>query len=315
MINQSNKKFKLSASRVKIYEGCSALYSYKYFKKIPDETNTGAKIGSIAHLIFELLLKARHKKRFNEAVVLGINSSKVLSRFCRKQLAAVDILTEDNFYLLSDMIGLGLSLDYFADGGRLLDPELEFDQDFGGFRVIGYIDRAILYDKIVKIQDYKTGKKKFKGDDEEANLQAMIYSLVARRLWPNHSPKVEFIFLRFPKNPIMEVSFSDTELDGLKYYLSDIQNKLVNFSDKDLLSNVAKDTDRKWMCFAGKTWKCPYLGKFDYYVLLDKEGKVVVSSKNQDELLKKKDNNMTLEKRTHDGCAAHKNNERVDWFD
>lgn len=310
-----NKKFKLSASRVKTYESCSALYYYKYFKKIPDETNTGAKIGSIAHLIFELLLKPRHRKRFDEVALLGTIGSKVLSRFCRKQLKKVDILTEDNVILLSDMVNLGLSLDYFAEGGQLLEPELEFDHDFGGFRVIGYIDRAILYDKIVKIQDYKTGKKKFKGDDEEANLQAMIYSLAARRLWPNHTPKVEFIFLRFGKDPIMEANFTDEDLDGLKYYLTEIQSKLENFTDKDLLSNVAKDTDRRWMCFAGKTWKCPYLNEFDYYVLLDKDGKVVVSSKNENDLLNKKAENMIIEKRNHAGCAAHKYNEKIDWFD
>ena len=40
----------------------------KYHLNLPDKTNSGALRGSLCHLIFELLLKPRHKKHY-EAII------------------------------------------------------------------------------------------------------------------------------------------------------------------------------------------------------------------------------------------------------
>ena len=315
---KDTSRVRLSASRIKTYENCSLLYAYKYKEKIPDESNTGAKIGSITHSVFELLLNPRHRDIYNSVLSLGVRSNKSLLKFCNKKLEELNIAGDENFDLLSGFVELGLSLDFLSAGGELLPPELEFDEDFGAFRVYGLIDRVTIYkDKgIVKIQDYKTSKKKFSADDTESNLQAMIYSLVARRKWPDLKPSLEFIFLRFPKDPYIKLEFSDSELGGLKYYLSDMSEKLSKFDiKKDKLSNpAANKSGLEWMCRAGKTWRCPYYSRFDYYVLLDKDGKIVLSSKELKVAEKSKKEDQRIEKRTHNGCEAHAR-EKIDWFD
>ena len=56
------KKIKLSASKIKTLDNCSWLYHSKYILKVPDISNDGASRGTIVHLIFEVLIKPRHRK-------------------------------------------------------------------------------------------------------------------------------------------------------------------------------------------------------------------------------------------------------------
>ena len=55
----------LSASKIKTFESCSWKYWCNYHLKLPQENNDGARRGTVCHLIFELLVKPRHKKHFD----------------------------------------------------------------------------------------------------------------------------------------------------------------------------------------------------------------------------------------------------------
>ena len=48
------------------------------------------------------------------------------------------------------------------------------------------MDKPIHYKKKLKIVDYKSSKYKFRGEELTSNIQAMAYSLAAKKIWPNH---------------------------------------------------------------------------------------------------------------------------------
>ena len=62
----------------------------------------------------------------------------------------------------------------------------------------------------------------------ESNIQAMMYSLVAKKKWPKLKPVVKFVFLRFPRATIQELQFSDDALKGLELYLEEMYQKVLN---------------------------------------------------------------------------------------
>ena len=65
------EKIRLSASKIKTLDSCSWLFFSKYHLKVPDTTNDGASRGTIVHLIFELLLKPKHKKKWDDEIQEG----------------------------------------------------------------------------------------------------------------------------------------------------------------------------------------------------------------------------------------------------
>ena len=199
----------LSASRIKTLQMCSWQYWCKYHLKLPDTTNSGALRGSICHLILELLLKPRHKKHFDAILEKKtIKASKPVDKVVIKFLKANGIYDDENYPLCDKMIYVALDHEFFGgEGGYIERPEEEFkiENESPEYNIYGFIDKPIQYkkDKTVRIVDYKTSKQKFKGEELESNIQAMMYSLAAKKLWPKMKRRiVEFLFLKFPKSAI-----------------------------------------------------------------------------------------------------------------
>ncbi len=329
----SNKVY-LSASRIKTLESCSWLYWCKYELGLPDTTNSGALRGSICHLIFELLLDSKHKKHFKIITEnKTIEASKPVNRLVKKHLKKSKILDSENYDLVNEMIVVGLRNDFYVEGSELLDPEFEFDitNDEPSYRIFGFIDKAakLKKKKEILISDYKSSKSKFKGDDLESNVQAMIYSLVAKKTWPKLKPVVEFIFLRFPRKPVQRLEFSDDTLKGFEYYLEQIYKQISNFTKEDAESNFAADKPIPKEGFSGKLmcgfatypgqlkkngdlmWHCPYKFSFDYYALKNKDGKVL-KTKFENKFSPK--DGETVEKMKYDGCPKHTARDILDDF-
>ena len=305
-----SKKY-ISASRVKTLENCSMLYWAKYHTDLPDKSNDGARRGSICHLILELLQEDRHRKHYDTITEANdLEASAAIIRLVRKRMIIEDMddtITDDNYELIKKMILVGLKQDFFCteNEGKLGKAEQEFliENEDPPYIIKGYIDKHVFYDKgkTLKIIDYKSSKKKFRGDELSANGQAMMYILAARTLWPKVKRKIfNFMFLKFPRQPIQELEFSEDQISGFEHYLAS-QYKLVNnFTEKNAKSNYAADNPKNsWLCGAGKTWVCPLKYAFDYYVLLDENSRVLQSS-NEDNL-KPKDG-QKVEKRHHEGC-------------
>lgn len=312
----------LSASKIKTLETCSWQYHCNYVLKLPQKGNSGSMRGTLCHLVFELLLKSRHKHHFNNIIRKdSISGSPAIVRLVTKHLEKDGIFNDENYEMVDNMILVGLCNDYFGLGGVIEGPEQEFliESESPRYKIRGFIDKPIQFpDKgSIKIVDYKSSKAKFKGDELTSNIQAMTYSLASKKkLWPAlKDVVVQFLFLRFPKQPLQEVKFTDEQLEGFEYYLEHVYKCVEKFDDKAAKSNYAIDSaDKKWLCKAGKTWRCPYLDPMEYYVIVNAEGELGRCSFKDD--LKPKEGEK-VEKRKYDGCPAHgfKQNTSANAFD
>ena len=133
----------------------------------------------------------------------------------------------------------------------------------------------------------------------------MVYTLAAKKLWPkNPRTLVEFLFIKFPKQPSQETEVSEAQLKGFEEYMAYVYEKINNFTEEDARSNYAKDkAHTKFFCKAGAHWKCPYLEEFEFYALVDKKGEVIKTSLNKAMLEPRKGEKIVTKK--YEGCPAH----------
>ena len=315
----------LSASRLKTLETCSWSYWCNYHLKLPQKQNEGAQRGTVCHLAFEMLVKPKHKKHYNK-IVKGnsIEASPAVYRMVMRNLIKMEkesdlpMTNDENVNLVKDMIMVGLKFDFFGWGGKVENPELEFllEKDNPEYKVRGFIDKPIVYkrSKKVKIVDYKSSKYKFRGEELTANVQAMIYTLAAKKYWPDYKPTAEFLFLRFPKKPAQQVEFNEYQLEGFEHYLSFAYAQINNFTEVNAKSNYAADSKKNaWLCKIGK-WRCPYIDGYDYYSLIDSEGKQIASNFKKDLLTADTKKGEKIEKKHYEGCPRHKKNDNEDPF-
>lgn len=312
----------ISASRVKVLEGCSWQYYAKYILKVPDKTNEGALKGSVVHSIFELLILPKHEKEYKKIIKSDhINGSKSVDKLVKLYIKKNKLPSTVEIYdHINSMILVGLKADFYVKGSVLIKPEYEFNilNQKPRYLIRGFIDRPSKKGDEIIIDDYKSSKKKFEGEDISSNLQAVIYSLACKKIWPELTPKVRFIFLQFPEDPIMEVSFSEDQLNGAEYYLEAIQEKLDNFTDKVACSNLAADkgipSDGTFsgclMCGFAKRpnqlkkdgspmWHCSYKFNFTYFIV-QKEGKSIKSYLKREDIVLKEGE--VIKEEFYNGC-------------
>jgi len=304
----------LSASRIKTLETCSWVYWNNYHTKVPQSQNDGALRGTICHTIFELLLNKRHLKNYKKIIKKNaINGDEGIDKLVKK-LAKKVKLDDSNYKLLNDMILVGLKHDFFGEGGDIVKPEYSFDIESQEpkYHIRGFIDKPIKTKKEMHIIDYKSSKYKFRGDDLEANIQAMMYSLASKKIWPKLKPIVKFLFLRFPKQPIQELSFTDEQIKGFEHYLEHINAYIDKFDENSAKANFAIDNDKnKWMCQVGG-WKCPYKDPYEYYVKINDKNEVIETSLENNF---KDTQGFKIETRKYEGCpkwpkfTSNKNND------
>lgn len=315
----------LSASRVKTLENCSWLYWAIYHLKLPSVQNDGAKKGEICHSVFECLLNARHRKHYDRIIkadsVMGSKPVERLIKFYIKRLK----LPCEVFEQICNMIVVGLKTDFFTKGGKLVAPEYRFDltNESPYYRMKGFMDKPYIVGNKIIIDDFKSSKKKFAGEDEESNLQALIYSLAATKIWPHLKPVVRFIFLQFPEDPLMTLEFTPDVLKGLEHYLADAQTKISNFTEKDARGHFAADSTPPPNEFKGKLlcgfarhpnqlkkngekmWHCPYRFPFTYFIVRKADATIAYSVFNKEDAVLKAGEK--IERAVYDGCPRFRN--------
>ena len=327
----------LSASRIKTFESCSWKYWCNYVLRIPSESNDGARRGNVCHAVFEYLL-GKNRTEYVEKIIEAKNIEAVesVSILVKKLLVKEGADVEANYKICNKFIVTGLRTDFFGEGGMAEDPEIDFllSKKSPKYKIRGFIDKAIRFDneKLIKIVDYKSSKEKFKGEELTANIQAMTYSLAAKKLWPELKKIiVEFVFLKFPRKPLQQVEFSKEELEGFEYMLADVYEKMNSFSEADAHANYASNKpEPKDGSFGGclncgrgsrykgqlkkdgtPMWHCSYKYDFDYYALVDGKGNVLKSALTHGNLKEKK--GCKIIKKYYAGCPAHQTfNERYD---
>ena len=123
----------LSASRLKTLETCTWSYWCNYHLKLPQKQNEGAQRGTVCHLVFEMLVKKKHRKHYDRIVKANsIDGSPAIVRLVMKHLRQMEkssdlpMTNEENTTLVWDMIMVGLKYDFFGWEGRLIIQSLSF---------------------------------------------------------------------------------------------------------------------------------------------------------------------------------------------
>lgn len=324
METKPTKLIGLSASRVKTLDNCSFLYWSNYHLKLPQIPNNGAKIGTICHLILEVLQNKRHFHHYKTIIEKdSIMASSAVAKLINKHIVKLSLQNHPNvFESIAEMIFVGLISDFFIKNGELVATEFEFDieNENPKYRIKGFMDKPVKVGNEIIIDDYKSSKKKFEGEDQESNLQALIYSLAAKKLWPELTPKVRFIFLQYPDDPIMEVKFSEDALYGLEFYLEEINTRVAKFDLYDATQKFAAKIQPEPGEFKGKLlcgfakypgqlkkdgtkmWHCSYKFPFDYIYVKFADG-TEKTYFTEEEVPQKE--TLIKEKRHYDGCPYY----------
>ena len=275
--------------------------------KVPQKGNSGAIRGTVCHLVFELILKPRHQHNYNKILKYnGLDGSPSVKRLVIKHLTKREIIDDGESYELCDkMIVVGIQYDFFGSiGAEIVGIEKKFflDRKKPKYKALGYIDKIVKEGKSIKITDYKSSKYKFKGEELDSNIQAMMYTLAAKEEWPDAEDiHVEFLFLRFPRSASQEIRVTADQLAGFEYYLEHIYKIINKFNEDDAKTNYAADNQSvRWLCKAGKTWRCPYLDPVEYYDLTDEGGEIIKSSFKEEDLEKKEGH--VIKKMKYDLC-------------
>jgi hypothetical protein len=308
----------LSASRIKTLESCTWNYWANYHLKVPQSKHPGASRGTVCHIIFELLLNKKHKKYMDEILEKKtISKVPVIKRLVIKLLKKEGCCNRENYDLCNEMIYVGLNTDFLCGGGDLQDPEYRFELESNNpdYKALGFIDKISLHhsEDTIKITDYKSSKRKFAKAELSSNFQAMMYTLAAKDKWPEFkNVLIEFVFLRFPKQPLQQITVEKEQLAGFEYYMEEVYHLVNNFDEKAAKMKYAAHNPReKWLCKAGATWRCPFLDKVEYHALLDEDGEILKTDFKNVFTPKKGER---VEKRTYEGCPAfeHERNSSED---
>ena len=331
---ENKPPFYLSASKIKTATTCSWQYYSGYELGIPQSGNSGASRGTIVHNLFELICKPKHQ-HFIKAIWTAGSPEKIptIKRFIHAQFKKEKIKEAEevkpikvkwgklnNWETVCQMIMTTLKLEFIDKNlENIIDSEYAFDivNESPKYAVRGFIDRVEKDDSnTLRILDYKSSAKKFKGEDEESNIQAMIYSLVARKVWKNFKKyKASFFFMRFVDDPYQNCEFSESELEGLESYLEYLTNYLEDFNIEKAKSNMANtDVTKSWLCGRGK-WVCPYREPMTFYRIYEKEKKKqqkkgvasfleIEDARKKLEELNKKENLFEIEIISYAGCPA-----------
>lgn len=333
----------LSASTVKELEKCTWKYWCKKHICLPDKGNSGSSRGTICHAILEFLLQDRRQEYVDLILSTGdVKSVKSIDRLIDKYikddiyLDKVDSKGVVNRELIDDMILVGLSNNYKREGEKLLSPEtyFEINNENPRYKFRGFIDKLSEKDGKYYIVDYKTSSSHFTDEELKLEIQAAAYSLWA--LKQGKEASVEFVFLRFPKDPIRKVKYTAEELEGLEYYFADWQEYIDNIDVITAQAGMAADKGYPLegegfggmvMCGypqhplqkranGGGYYYCPYKFKMYYWVAVDEQGNIKKSfnfdEEHQASLFCDK-NDLILEKRFYSGCPAHQSiNAKID---
>lgn len=315
-------KVALSHSRIKKLQHCYQTYYCTYILKLPDLGNPGSLRGSTIHDTLELLSKDRRKKLVAELRADNTCRNHAgLWKFIVKTAKKYRVDDAANLDIIDKFIVVALNSEFYGPEESIHTfIEKEFDLEVEGdginFRAKGFIDRfhiaKIDKDLCIFGADYKSSSKKM-DKSEVASGQALMYQLALHLLYPNIKMRdFRFIFLKFPNNPYQVYEpVSEEALIGYMYFLTEMQQKINNFSEKDIPLNYGKlNYKMSGLCGPAKSgWICPHQNPLDYYVLLNDKGEILKSSFKEDLMAKEGER---VEARHYEGCGFFfKNGKRI----
>lgn len=328
-------QFALSASRILSYLKCSWVYYHENVLNIRDDGNDGSKRGSICHDIFEEWIKPEYKDRVDKIVSNGsIDCDKDLLKLVAKKIKEIglgdfDNKNQNNYEMICQMLYVGFAYDFYCDGWEIdydnLEKKFELKNENPPYVIRGLIDKPAKKGRVYKIADYKSSSNKKTESEIEFEIQALSYILFAKKELKMDA-FVEFIFLRYPEDPISKVeNISDEQLRGFEEYLSSLYLYLKDFTVEKAMENMAADKGYpkgggfEGLVVCGRAtcegqlkkdgslmWHCPYKFGFTYYSHRDRLGNIIRSSKNKDSLIANLEEGEYIKEEQYSGCPKFK---------
>ena len=319
----------LSASRIKTLDSCSWKYWGTYHLGLPRSKNPGSSRGTVCHTVLETLLNPRHRKYIKKMIKHStIESVPSVLKLVKKNLRKEGYFSEENLLMCDEMILVALNCNFLGErGAKITEPEKEFslNNSLPKYKILGFMDKPEVYKKGKKlvIVDYKTSKAKFTKSEVDYNIQALVYLLAAKEIWPEvEECSIKFQFLRFPEDPNILITAQEEELQGFEYFLEHVFKLINNYDERKAKSDFAahQPFPKKEEGFKGPLncgfakypgqlkkdgnpmWHCEHKFAFDYYACVDEDGKQIASSKNKEDMLKL---NGKIVKKHYAGCPAH----------
>ena len=319
-------KVRLSASRIKTAQDCSWRYYTDYVLKLRDGGNAGSGRGNCCHPVLEALLRPDRKKYYHQIVASrDVYSVPCIKRFIHIYAKKENVFDEENLKLINDFILVALDLDFYCEGHINLQSELKFEERDEKIWVLGFIDKISEFTDRVLLVDYKTQKNFFTEEELEFNVQAMMYLMVAKKMFPGKRIDFEFHQLKEArgrdkklKNPIQKVpDVSDDMIEGFKEWLAAFSDYLSNFTLEEAKSNFAiKDYTKKMTRCGGVLGQrrksdgglmfcCPAKYARLYFALYE-NGILLKTAATRGELEEGIKEGQTIEQRSYGGCPAWK---------
>lgn len=202
---------------------CKAKYFYQYILKIPTKSGPPALLGNVVHEVLENLLEADKK--------VSLEDEDEYMEEYKNILSTLDV----DGIIGEDLINAGrVCIEEFLDrhdgeSWPIFEKEMSFEIVLGNALLRGFIDRVDVYDDMVEITDYKSGKHEVPQKGIENNQQLGIYALAAQTRWPDKKINANLYYLRsgkqkghlFTTDDLLAVE--DTLLERIKY-LTDMTN-------------------------------------------------------------------------------------------
>lgn len=206
----------ISYSRFDTYQRCEAKYFYTYILKQRGGHNEYSLLGNVLHSTLE-------------------------EKYTGPDLDLDDLMKEFQFQLAvqdpeeiipDKMIDAGVQMiQDFYDSHRgipvdIVEREMEFGIVVGRAYIRGFIDRVDVEGDIVKITDYKSGKKEVTYKDIPNNLQLGIYALAAKKMFPDKTIHAELYYLRSERHK--GHTYTDEDLDRIEQEIIAATEELIN---------------------------------------------------------------------------------------
>lgn len=312
-------KVKLSPSKLKTLDQCSWIFWQRYFKGFPNEGNSGASRGSVTHYVLECL--AKQKRRFVVESMVQANDPFIhqpTKRLVYIHAKKLNVSSDENIEMIKDFILVALKNDFYCEDSLELYLEESFYIEGSNYIINGIIDKLAVYDDRIVLIDYKSSKAKFSKEELNYNYQNLIYSLAAKKRYPNLPVKLIFQFLKFKRSPNQEAPVAtDEELKKLEGYFEEVASYIATFDEKKAVAGLAKyNIKNSFLC--GK--KCGEMNaagdkpaficalKYPrlYFRLEDESGKLIKSSFDKSDLEKIKKENQKIVVASYQGCPAFK---------
>lgn len=171
----------LSYSRINTLEQCPLKFRRRYVDKVSvPEIDGSAAIGKLVHSTIETVTRFFVDHELKGTIDVAMAEATYEAQWASSSLTGQESFT-DGLKLVRRWVHCTERIDY----RDILAVEKRFELTIGDELLVGYIDLVRwVDDETIEVVDYKTNRVPYSAGELDSNLQASIYAMAARALWP-----------------------------------------------------------------------------------------------------------------------------------